>query len=248
MQQRKIYIFGHLRCRRVCLAKKSCCSCASKKKKKKEKRWKGKADARLGRRSDEKTITLIIILLLLLLLFCYRSSRYRPPPAAMMMMEMMPMFFTSGHDVGKLLFKGWVVDTPSRYALAWMLIFMLSVTNEFLGYLRQMVCSSTSSKKSGYLLNNHENGAGYEGRTELTLMKKLFLIILYFINVSISYGLMLVTMTYNVGLFFAVVLGLTLGHFIFKISLPGRKAYYGEWSAQREMYNIRGLDQELGGY
>ena len=139
----------------------------------------------------------------------------------------MPMYFTSGHDIGKFLFKGWIVDSPSRYALAWLLIFMLGVTNEFLGYLRQVVCSS-ASRKSGVLMSP-ESDEIQGGRRELTMTKKLFLTVLYFINVSISYGLMLVTMTYNVGLFFAVVLGLSLGHFIFKISISSRRAaYYGE--------------------
>ena len=36
--------------------------------------------------------------------------------------------------------------------------------------------------------------------------------VLYFIQASLSYGLMLVTMTFNVPLFFAVILGLTLGY------------------------------------
>ena len=44
--------------------------------------------------------------------------------------------------------------------------------------------------------------------------------LLYALNLSFSYLLMLAVMTYNVGYFFVIVLGLALGNFIF----GGRKS------------------------
>ena len=44
---------------------------------------------------------------------------------------------------------------------------------------------------------------------------KIALTLLYAVNVAISYLLMLAIMTYNVGYFFAIVVGLAAGYFIF---------------------------------
>ena len=44
---------------------------------------------------------------------------------------------------------------------------------------------------------------------------KLLLTLMYAVNVTISYLLMLAIMTYNVGYFIAIVGGLAAGHFIF---------------------------------
>ncbi len=44
---------------------------------------------------------------------------------------------------------------------------------------------------------------------------RVVLTVLYGVNVAISYLLMLAVMTYNVGYFVVIVLGLAIGHFIF---------------------------------
>ena len=44
---------------------------------------------------------------------------------------------------------------------------------------------------------------------------RVVLTVLYAVNVAISYLLMLAVMTYNVGYFVIIVLGLAIGHFVF---------------------------------
>lgn len=55
--------------------------------------------------------------------------------------------------------------------------------------------------------------AGYLAwkKTRVDLMR----LVLTFVESTISYALMLVTMTFNIGLFFAVVSGLAIGSFLF---------------------------------
>jgi copper transporter 1 len=47
------------------------------------------------------------------------------------------------------------------------------------------------------------------------IVVRLLLSILYAVNLTTSYLLMLAVMTFNVGYVFAVIAGLALGHFIF---------------------------------
>ena len=54
-----------------------------------------------------------------------------------------------------------------------------------------------------------------------TLAARALLSVLYGVNVATSYLLMLAVMTFNVGYFVAIVLGLALGHFIFFPVLAG---------------------------
>lgn len=53
------------------------------------------------------------------------------------------------------------------------------------------------------------------GSARIRSSSRLFLTLLYGVNVGISYLLMLAVMTYNVGYFIVIVLGLALGHYIF---------------------------------
>ena len=55
--------------------------------------------------------------------------------------------------------------------------------------------------------------SGGSGRTAVS--SRLLLTLLYGVNVAISYLLMLAVMTYNVGYFVVIVLGLSLGHYLF---------------------------------
>ncbi len=52
------------------------------------------------------------------------------------------------------------------------------------------------------------------GAARVRASSRLFLTLLYGVNVAISYLLMLAVMTYNVGYFIIIVLGLALGHYL----------------------------------
>jgi hypothetical protein len=50
---------------------------------------------------------------------------------------------------------------------------------------------------------------------DLPIVAKLIIVGSYFLSTLFSYALMLVVMSFNVGLFFASVFGLSFGYFIF---------------------------------
>ena len=54
-----------------------------------------------------------------------------------------------------------------------------------------------------------------ECRSKSSLGPKLLLSLLYGTNLALAYLLMLAVMTYNVGYFAVIVIGLTVGHFMF---------------------------------
>ena len=50
---------------------------------------------------------------------------------------------------------------------------------------------------------------------KISCVNRLIIMIIYFISLTLSYFLMLVVMTFNIGLFFAAVAGFTFGYFLF---------------------------------
>jgi hypothetical protein len=74
----------------------------------------------------------------------------------------------------------------------------------------------TTSSLIVLCLNNREKEEKVIASSKVGLYK-LLRAIFYFIFLSVSYFLMLAVMTYNAGVFFAVVLGSTLGYAVFTI-------------------------------
>ena len=62
---------------------------------------------------------------------------------------------------------------------------------------------------------------GGQSSAKVTLGARLEASFIYMLRIGVSYLLMLIVMTYNCGLFLAVVFGMSLGHFIFR---PGQAA------------------------
>ena len=46
-------------------------------------------------------------------------------------------------------------------------------------------------------------------------IQRLKIFVIYFLSIFLSYILMLIVMTFNAGLFFAAIIGLTVGYFVF---------------------------------
>lgn len=69
------------------------------------------------------------------------------------------------------------------------------------------------------LTTDHENISGrtqhQTPRRALTFTQRLLLSLVFFVQIALGYFLMLIAMTFNVGLFLAIVFGFTIGYFVF---------------------------------
>ncbi|KAK9832396.1 hypothetical protein WJX74_008840 [Apatococcus lobatus] len=101
-------------------------------------------------------------------------------------------------------------------------LFLFCLLHEFLTTYRSKVkqaISSQTSKQTGAANQQGSNTEQLLPRSQASSSLQLWHSALYAINIAFSYLLMLAVMTYNVGYFFVVVLGLATGHLLFQ--LPG---------------------------
>jgi copper transporter 1 len=94
------------------------------------------------------------------------------------------------------LFRGWNVDSSLKYAFMIIGVICMGLLNGALAYAR-------------HHLMNH---AKY---TSSLLIHQLWLTLVYGIQIVLAYWMMLLIMTYETGIFIALVLGLVIGYFIF---------------------------------
>ncbi|KAJ0409920.1 hypothetical protein P43SY_005814 [Pythium insidiosum] len=137
-----------------------------------------------------------------------------------------------------LLFQPWVLSSAVKYAFAFIGIVLLAAFMEWLGEFRDhleksfhrqhgivyssadYVAITTPVPGETQLLKSEAqpatNSVGVTMRRRIPLWCKLTLSVLYMTHLTIAYWLMLIIMMYEPLLFFAVVLGLAIGFFLFK--------------------------------
>ncbi|KAI9291583.1 hypothetical protein K502DRAFT_333066 [Neoconidiobolus thromboides FSU 785] len=139
------------------------------------------------------------------------------------------MYFHGGIN-DYMMFQSWVPKTYGSYSGAWLLFFFLGILLE--GFL--VFGSNLQAKwiQEAEAADITANSFGVQGNTEETLISKnkfmffemssvitwgkaVILSLLRFVESTLAYFLMLVTMIYNVGLFFSVVAGHAVGVFLF---------------------------------
>jgi copper transporter 1 len=126
---------------------------------------------------------------------------------------MMHMTFYSGVDV-QFLFDWWCTNDIVSYLTSVFVLFCIAFLNQFVYSLLKI---RPKTSVNGYVQLT-------EGETEQKVIStgkvglyKLLRAIFYFVFLSVAYFLMLAIMTYNVGVFFAIVLGSALGYAVFII-------------------------------
>ncbi|KAJ9464356.1 Copper transport protein CTR2 [Diplonema papillatum] len=113
-----------------------------------------------------------------------------------MEMETMPMHFVWGYET-TILFKSWHTKTAWEFYTSCLAIIALCI-------LTQAVRAKLPP--AGYHFRRLEEHFAYT--------------VLYGITAMLSFLLMLIVMTYNIGLFLSVIIGLTIGYHYSSVNLP----------------------------
>ncbi|KXN67248.1 Ctr-domain-containing protein [Conidiobolus coronatus NRRL 28638] len=116
----------------------------------------------------------------------------------------MRMYFHTGF-ADYILFKEWVPRTGGQYAGSVIAILVMGIFYEFLLTLRSQLESRWSDQNNSKLTEY----SATQFRIDISRAT------IQFFESLLAYALMLITMTFNVGLFFAVIAGIALGTLIF---------------------------------
>ncbi|ORY05660.1 Ctr-domain-containing protein [Basidiobolus meristosporus CBS 931.73] len=134
--------------------------------------------------------------------YCTAGSTSDGEPAPSMIMY----FHTGIHEY--ILFKNWIPKTSGQMAGAWFAIFFIGVFYEGFGVFR-------GNLEANWAATNQPCTSLSLGSFTASLPRDCVRLVMRFIDATIGYSLMLVTMTFNVALFFAVITGLAFGTFLF---------------------------------
>eukprot|EP01130_Rhizamoeba_saxonica_P001424 TRINITY_DN11284_c0_g1_i1.p1 TRINITY_DN11284_c0_g1~~TRINITY_DN11284_c0_g1_i1.p1 ORF type:complete len:334 (-),score=32.20 TRINITY_DN11284_c0_g1_i1:59-1060(-) len=127
----------------------------------------------------------------------------------------MIMYFHDG-IMDYILFKFWVPENNLGYAMSMLIVIAFSILHEYIKYFRKKVIDRIDTT----VLHQDHHGMVQE-KTPLLLgggnsvRSKLLKSFLHSIEVTWSLLCMLIAMTYNVGLFGALIFGYFIGHFLF---------------------------------
>ncbi|CAM6092313.1 unnamed protein product [Calypogeia fissa] len=135
---------------------------------------------------------------------------------------MMHMTFYWGTEA-TLLFDGWMTETYVQYFMSLLAIVLFAILHEWLYNLRIVLTSKKAAAAAPRQHHDPEQTVPLLDKVHVPPGKgKDFLVVLlYGINAGTSYLLMLLVMSYNGGVFLAVVLGLLVGFALFRTSVAG---------------------------
>lgn len=139
---------------------------------------------------------------------------------------MMHMTFYWGKEV-TILFDFWRVKTWLWYAISLVVVFLFSVLHEWLASQRSALSGKADKGEEAGVSAPEEDGDhrtpfithAYAGQK--SVFKKATEAFLFGINVGLGYLLMLAAMSFNGGVFVAIVAGLACGHFLYRSNNPG---------------------------
>jgi len=135
--------------------------------------------------------------------------------------HMMKMYFHTGVDE-IILFKSWTISTAGGLLASMIGIFLMAILYEGLKYYREYLFRKSYSALNFSCINNAGDGPKvmphpHHGslRSRMLSFGHVAQTALHVLQVTLSYFLMLIFMTYNVWLCLAVVLGAGVGFFVF---------------------------------
>jgi copper transporter 1 len=136
----------------------------------------------------------------------------------------MRMYFHSGIK-DYILFREFVPQNGLQYAFTVVFTILLGVLLEYLSMVRyrlDLKWSKTFKPSLGFLDENAATGGQVVKQEGLTDRQRLIRSSIRFVEILIGYSLMLIAMTFNIGMFFSAIVGLSLGEFLF----GGKRVFY----------------------
>ncbi|UJR11923.1 hypothetical protein I4U23_016101 [Adineta vaga] len=117
------------------------------------------------------------------------------------------------------LFSGWNVDSHVKYAFMLIGVVCMGLLNGFLAFIRH------------YLVNKSKTNSSL-------LVYQIYLALIYGIQIVLAYWMMLLVMTYETGVFLALIFGLMIGYFIFSlIQTKNKSSVSGDDSTYQNQFN-----------
>ena len=129
----------------------------------------------------------------------------------------MPMYFYTSTDVAFLL-QGLETTYKLNYFVGLFVIVILCATQEFVNYFRYWIAATQNLKyveENKRLLCLCSQESVLERMSHFTWVQSPNQLLLYLVDVILSYGLMLLVMTFNLGIFITIVLSYTVLQFFF---------------------------------
>ena len=126
---------------------------------------------------------------------------------------MMQMSFYQSESV-VILFEQWSCSTKSCYFGSLAAIFLAGILSQLIARI-QRYYDSTVTRKVCTCQANVKLLSEFDSLVSITNNQQLIRTILYFLNVSLGYMLMLIAMTFNAGVIIALIMGMTVGFFLF---------------------------------
>ncbi|MCO5570810.1 hypothetical protein L7F22_024538 [Adiantum nelumboides] len=126
---------------------------------------------------------------------------------------MMHMTFYWGKQA-TILFDGWTTSTWLNYSLSLVALFAASIVLQYIANLR-ITGSPVSGKSSSSSSTGVKAPLLGKGKLSLSSSKNVLGSALFGVRVGLGYLLMLAVMSFNAGVFLAVVVGFAVGRFLF---------------------------------
>jgi len=126
--------------------------------------------------------------------------------------SMMSTYFQFTSTIPHLLLESFAITSLTSYFITCFLLFAFCVFKEYIFYYRL------------HLIASHRRFPSLEFSHFPFLTDRVLGCLIYGINLCFSYFIMLVVMTFNAGLFIVIIVGSTVGHYLFAGSVEGMKS------------------------
>ncbi|CAF1401987.1 unnamed protein product [Rotaria magnacalcarata] len=138
----------------------------------------------------------------------------------------MKMYFHTG-IAETILFESWTITSITIFICSWIFIFILGILYEGLREIRQYldetrlierpIISKEENENELERMNTESIASTIRTRTKIRpqFPERILHSVLYAVHLILGYSLMLIAMTFNVYLFFAIIFGIGTGHFLY---------------------------------